>query len=235
MRTGDELRRAGIAGVVLALVLVAAFALDFVIIGTTGGDPAFNLQHIGPDLVRASGSTVWRVEAWLYVLAIVPFAVFIVGLTRALRSDRDEGLPGVAQVTTLLSFIFSTVHNAAIVSVLQFLVPPYTPGSPEGAAIETTATALLGFGNTTFWPGGGVGGLLLVIGMWAIGKATLAGGQFPRWTAYTAYGAALLSLLGYLQYLVRGLLLLALLGWVLLIVWIVAVSTRLLRASQSAM
>jgi len=226
-------RLAGLAGVVLAVVLTLAFALDFVIIGTTGGPPVFRLDRIGSDLVRAKGSAVWIIEAWFYALLIVPFSVFAVGVYRLLR-QREAQLALAGLIGTTLFWIFSTAHNAAIITVLQELVPRYDSGSPTGAGLEAAAQALLGFGNTLFYPGGGVGTLLFVVGIAATGWATLRSGGFPRWTGYVAYGSAVFSALGYLQYLADPLLALGLIGHVFYIVWIAATALYLVRLRPSA-
>ena len=230
MHTANKLRLPGIAGIIFALMLVVAFGLDFALIATTGGEPTFNLANIGPDLLRAQKSAIWPVETWIYALMIVPFSVFALGVYLVLRAESDKGFPALGVVTTLVFWIFSTLHNAAILTVLQVLIPSYAAGSPAAPSIEVMARGLLGFGNTLFTPGGGVGTLLLVIGMAVTGRATLAGGQLPRWTGYVAMACAGFSLLGYLQYLSRGLLVLGLIGFVLYILWVIGVAIRLLRA-----
>jgi len=230
MKTTNKLRLPGIAGIVLALMMVVAFGLDFAIIATTGGDPAFNLANIGPDLLRAQSSVIWPVETWVYALMIVPFSVFALGVYWVLRTENDKGLPAIGVVTTLIFWMFSTLHNAAILTVLQVFVPSYAAGHPAATSIEVSARGLLNFGNTLFTPGGGVGTLLLVIGMAVIGRATLTGGQLPRGTGNLAIACAAFSLLGYLQYVSSALFFLGLIGWVFYIIWITWVAIRLLRA-----
>jgi len=218
---------------VLALMLILAFALDFAIISTTGGDPNFRLDRIESDLVRAQGSSVWIVEAWLYALLIVPFSVFALGVYRVLRPhDADLALVGLA--ATMLFWIFSTAHNAAIVTVLQVLVPRYAPGTPQSAGIEAAARVILGFGNTLFSPGGGVGTLLFVVGMAAIGQATFRSLGLARWTGYLAFAAAVFSALGYLQYLAEPLFFLGIIGFALYIIWVAGVALRLTRFPSRA-
>ncbi len=229
MKSAKDFRLYGYAGIVLALMMIVAFALDFAIMGTTDGPPGFDLQDIGPDLVRAGDSLIWRIESLLYVLQIVPFAVFALGVYWALESERDGGLPALGLVATGVAWLFSTLHNVAIVTTVFWLIPDYVPGTQEGQLIEVTARGLMAAGNTLFTPGGGVATLLLVIGLAAIGVVTLRMDRLPRWTGYAAIVAAILSLLAYLQYLSEGFFVLALVGWVVYIVWTMAVSLRLTR------
>ena len=92
MNTTDKLRLPGLAGLTLLAMLVISFIMDFAIISTTGGKPNIDVVNVGPDLLRAQGSLIWPVETWLYLLMIVPFAVFAFGVYWALRSESDEGL-----------------------------------------------------------------------------------------------------------------------------------------------
>jgi hypothetical protein len=218
-----------LAGLTLAAMLIIAFALDFAIIGMTGGQPGFDLQNIGDDLLRAQGSGIWRVEAWLYLLMVVPFVVFAFGVYHDIHAQSDAGLPALGLSALTLFWIFSTIHNAAIVTVLQVLVPGYRSGAADGPGLEAAARALLGLGDTIFVPGGGVGSLFLVIGIASLGQSTLRSRRLPRWTGFVALACALLSLLGYLQYLARPFFFVGLLGFVLYIIWQTAVSLSLLR------
>lgn len=234
MNTIDRSRLPALAGLMLALMLIIAFVLDFVIIGTTSGEPVLSLENIGADLLRAQASRIWPVEAWLYVLMIVPFTVFVVGLYRALSAQGEAGLPLIGVTALMVFWVFSTVHNAAIVTVLQTLAPRYVAAAASGPGLEAAARALLGFGNTFFIPGGGVGTLLQVIGMASLGQATVQTARLPRWTGRVALACALLSLLGYLQYLVKPLLVIGLVGHLLYMLWQAAVSFQLLRQPAPA-
>lgn len=234
MSKSSELRYGGISGIILAIMLIAAFALDFAIIATTQGPPILRPENISADLLRAQGSFLWLVEAWLYTLMVVPVPLFIAMVYRALREKNDGGLAAVGLFASTLFWIFHTLHNVSFLTILQVLVPRYTGGSAEAAAIEVVAVALLGFANVAFGFGASVGALFLVGYLGVLGMVTLQRGGLPRWTGYVALAAALLSLLAYLQFLSEAIgLVLGLLSWVLHILWVIGASVRLLRSKEA--
>lgn len=121
-----------------------------------------------------------------------------------------------------------------MLTVLQDLVPRYVVAPQEGRlAIEAVATALLGFANVAFNIGKGVGALFFVGSLAAFGGATLLTGRLPRWTGYLALVASFLGLLAFLQFISEAFVFVGLLGWVLNIVWVIALSVGLLRPSRS--
>ena len=233
MSKSSELRYGGISGIILALMLIAAFALDFAISATTQGPPILRPENIGADLLRAKGFTLWIVEAWLYTLMVIPVPLFMVMVYRALREKNDGAVPAVGLFASALFWIFHTLHNVAFLTILQVLVPRYTGGA-EGTAIEVVAIALLGFANVTFGFGTSVGALFLVGYLGVLGMVTLQGGGLPRWTGYVALAAALLSLLAYLQFLSEAFgLVFGLPSWVLHIVWVIGATLGLLRSKDT--
>ena len=234
MSKSSELRYGGISGIVLAVMLIAAFALDFAISATTQGPPILRPENIGADLLRAKGFTLWIVEAWLYTLMVVPAPLFMVMVYRALREKYGDAVPAVGLFASALFWIFHTLHNVAFLTILQVLVPRYTGGSAEGATIEVVVIALLGFANVAFGFGTSVGALFLVGYLGVLGMVTLQGGGLPRWTGYVALAAALLSLLAYLQFLSEAFgLVFGLLSWVLHILWVIGATLGLLRSKDT--
>ncbi len=228
MKNSRNYRLYGIAGIVLAAMMILTFILDFTIIATSGA-PEIDLNNVGPDLVRAGDNLIWHIESLLYLFQIVPFSGFALGIYWTLKSDQDGGLPALGLLTTGLFWVFHTLHNAAIVTTIYSLAPDYVPGTLQGQLIEAIAHGLLATGNTFFRPGGGVGTLLLVVGMIAMGQVILRTSHFPRWTGYAAMATALFSLVAYLQYVAESFFYLALVSWIIYIVWITVVSLRLTR------
>src|SRR5437763_3282136 len=105
---GSRMNRIGaMSGLVLAVMMVVAFALDMVIIQTTSGPPLLNADNIGPELLRAKGSTLWLVEGWLYTLMIVPAFVFVLAVYQTL-GDEDNSLPRLGLFASALFWIFHT-------------------------------------------------------------------------------------------------------------------------------
>ena len=231
----ESRRIAGAAGVVLTGLLVVAFALDLTIIGTTGGPPVIALGALGPDLQRAAGSAVWPLETWLYTLQIVPFGVFILGVRSAYRGTAAEWIAGAATVSGLLFMILHTLHNLAILAVVQVLAPAYVAGAPDAPAIEATARGLLGLANAAFLPGGGVGGALLVLvtAGFAIADGRARGLASP-WSGRFAWAAAGLSAIAYAQSVVPAMLAVALVGFLGFIGWVALSSMSPLRAAPRA-
>jgi hypothetical protein len=173
------------------------------------------------------------VEGWLYTLMIVPGFVFALAVYWLLRDD-DNGLAGIGLIASVLFWMFHTLHNVVMLTVIQVLVPRYTAGTPEGSSIESLATALLGLANMMFGFGGSVGGLFLVIFPTAFGLATLKNRVLPRWTGYVALAGGLAVLLSYLQFISGAFLFVGLLGWVLTIVWVAGTTIALLRPASQA-
>jgi len=224
-------RISGVSGVVLAIMMIIAFALDMAIIQTTAGPPLLNADNIGSELLRAKGSTIWLVEGGLYSLMIVPAFVFMLAVYWALRDD-DNGLAGIGLFASALFWIFHTLHNVAMLTVIQVLVPRYTAGTSEATTVEVLATTLLGFANILFGFGGSVGGLFLVAFLAAFGLVTLKSSILPQWTGYVALAGGLTVLLSYLQFISGAFLFVGLLGWVLTIVWVVGTTLTLLRPTS---
>ena len=110
MRNTNIIRIGGICGMVLSMMLVAAFVLDMVLVQTTGGQPLLNPDNIGPELLRAKGSAIWPLEGWVYTLMIVPALAFILAAYRVLRED-DSGLADIGLIASALFWIFHTLHN----------------------------------------------------------------------------------------------------------------------------
>ena len=229
-----RLRLGGFSGVILAVMLIAGFALDFAIIFTTRGQPLLNPENISTELLRAKGSTVWLVEAWVYTLMVVPVPPFMLAIYWILRAENDRGLPAVGLFASALFWIFHTLHNLSMLTVVQDLVPRYVVAPQESRlAIEAVATALLGFANAAFNIGKGVGALFFVGSLAAFGGATLLTSRLPRWTGYLALAASFLGLLAYLQFISEVFVFVGLLGWVIHIVWVIAMTVGLLRSSSS--
>src|SRR5207302_11301517 len=112
---------AAASGVALAVMLVAGFATDIAIVLTTGGPPVLDPAKIGSELLRAKGTTVWMVEAWLYTLMIIAVPAFVLGVYAALRREGDPGLPGLGAIAALIFWLFHTISNTAFVQGSQVL------------------------------------------------------------------------------------------------------------------
>lgn len=228
-----ELRRlTAIAGVVLAVMTILAFALDFVIIVTTGAPPLIALATLPADLVRARDSAIWPIDAWLYTLQIVPFTIFVVGLRARFRSTGQEAVADIATVAALLFMALHTLHNLAIVTVVQTLAPSYVPGAPEATAIEATARGLLGVAYAAYLPGGGAGGLFFVAAMAGFATAQRRSAAFAAGSGSLAIASAVLSAVAYAQYVIPAALYVGLIGWLAYIAWTVVVSLGLLRSGE---
>jgi len=137
-------------------------------------------------------------------------------------------------VGALLFWIFHTIHNLGFVTVLQSVAAGYNGEGAESQAAEAVARALLGFANSAFGFGTGVGGLFLVGYLACFGMATVKTGGLPRWTGFVAFASAALALLAYLQ-VVSPLLgpVLGVPSWILHIVWVIGVTVALLRGSST--
>lgn len=219
------------AGMVLVLLMVMGFALDMALMGTTGGDPILRADSIGDDLVRAQGSAIWPVEGWVYTLMLLPATVFLAGIYWGFRrTDRDGG----ATIGVLLLFLFwvlHTVHNLAILVVVQGLAPGYVPGAADAAAIEATARAFVGLGDVLS-PFSGLTTAFLATGLLALGRACLRPEvTYSRWTGYVALAVAPLAALGTLQGLSAAFLAPALIGWILFLLWNADLSVVLWKRS----
>src|SRR5947209_2826148 len=138
----DGMRLSGLAGLAFAAVLVVGFVLDGVIAVTTGGPPQLYAANIGADLTRSGGSAIWRVELWTYILATLPFAIFIPGLRRALTGD-DPVLAQIGAITAALFIVFHTVHNIAYAAIVTGLAPSYVAGTTRSLATEQVAQGLI--------------------------------------------------------------------------------------------
>lgn len=226
------IRISTLSGVVLATMMVIAFALDMSIIQTTSGPPVLSADNIGSELLRARGSAIWLVEGWLYTLMIVPGFVFALAIYWVLRND-DNGLAGIGLFASALFWVFHTLHNVAMLTVLQVLLPRYASETSEGTAIEVQARALLGLANILFGFGGSVGGFFLAGFLIAYGLVMLKS-SLPRWMGYLAVGAGLGVLLSYLQFVSAAFMFIGLLGWILNIVWVVSTTVVLLRSPSHA-
>jgi hypothetical protein len=214
---------AGAAGAFFTAMLIAGLVLDGAVSSSTGGAPVIGLDTLSADLGRAHGSHVWPVEAWVYTLAAVPFVFFVAGLRRALAGAGHAVLADAGAVAALLFMVLHTVHNLALLAVVQFLAPHYTAGAADSTAIEATARGLIGFGDAAFLPGGGVGSILLVGAMVVFARVQ------SGWASRLAIAAAALVTVGYLQYAAGPALFVALGGWVAFIAWSAVSSAGLLR------
>lgn len=215
-----------ISGIVLTIMMVVAFALDMTIIQMSG-PPVLSADNIGPELLRAKGSTIWLLEGWLYTLMIVPGFIFVWAVYWSLRDD-DTSLAGIGLFASALFWIFHTLHNVVMLTVIQALVPNYARGTSEGTSIEVLAAGFLGLANILFGFGGSVGGLFLVGYLAAFGLVMLKS-RFPRWIGYVAVAGGLAVLLSYLQVISGAFMFVGLLGWVLSIVWVASTTVVLLR------
>lgn len=214
-------------GLALVVTLVVAFILDMTLIATTGGPPQVYAATIGSDLSRAGASTIWPIELWVYVAAMVPFVVFLPGLAAALRVH-SERLVEAGTFAGAAFIVFHTIHNMAYLAVVGGLAPAYAAGSPSAAATEQTARGLVAFAETAFLPGGGIGGALQIVMLIAFGIAQRHAGQ--RAAAWLAFASAGLATLGFARIAVPDapVLPLVLGGWVAFVVWAGVSAVRLL-------
>lgn len=228
----DARRVAGIAGVVLAIMMAVAFVLDFAIIATTGGPPQIYPETLSADLVRVRGSAIWPLEAWLYSLQVVPFALFIIGVRNALRA---AGRDAAADATSLAGILFiaaHTLHNLAVLTVVQYIAPVYAPAAPNAAALETVTRALVGLAYATFLPGGGVGSALLVISLVSFATGARGSQAFPAWSSRFAWAGAVLVAAAYLQYVIAPAFFIALFGYLAFIGWIAVLGVSFMRGGE---
>jgi hypothetical protein len=235
MRTSRAIPKStliGVSGTVLAIMMVLGFVLDMMIILTTSGPPLLSTDNIGTELLRAKGSSIWLLEGWIYTLMIVPGFIFVLAVYWSLLGD-DHALAGIGLFASALFWIFHTLHNVAMLTVLQVFVPAYAGGTSEGTSIEVMAVGLLGFANLLFGFGGSVGGFFLVCSLVAFGLVTLKS-RLPRWIGYVAVAGGLAVLLSYLQAISGAFVLVGLLGWILNIVWVASTTIALLRRPGQA-
>lgn len=234
MNGNGKLWLPGVAGLTFVLLNTAALVLDFVIVGTTGGQPFFDLANAGGELARIQGSTAWLVGAALRVAQFVPIALFVPGLYWVFRGESDRGAAAHGALAVFLFWLFSTVQNGATLAVVAFLAPAYTAGSQGAAAIEAAAVALMSLGEVFFTMGGGLATLFMVAGMVFLGRLTLRSGRLPRWTGYAALASAAFSLVALFHYLVPALFPAALLGFLLFVLWTIGVSVGFLRSQRAS-
>ena len=229
----DTRRLAGVAGVVLAAMMIIAFALDFAIIATTGGPPMIYPESLSADLVRARDSAIWPIETWLYALQIIPFAVFIVGVRATLRAGREGGIADLATLAAVLFMALHTLHNLAILTVVQGLAPAYVPGAANASSIEAVSRGFLGLAYAAFLPGGGVGSALLVAALIGFAVAQRRTRALAGASSRLATASAALVAVAYAQYVVPPAFFLALVGWLAYMAWTAVVSVGLLRSAPS--
>lgn len=234
MNTWEPRRVAGAAGLVLAAMLVVAFALDFVIMGTTGGPPMIGLASLAADLTRARESVIWPIETWIYSLQIVPFAIFILGVRSAYVGSGSEWLANAATVAAVLFMALQTLHNLTILTVVQVMAPAYVSGATDAPAIEAVSRALLGFAYAAFVPGGGVGGVLFVLAFAGFAIAQRRTRVLPPWTGPLAAASAVLTATAFGQYVVPPVFALALVGFLAFIAWVVVASVSMFRSVPGA-
>lgn len=223
----NEFRLPAVAGLVLVVMMAAAFAMDLGIIGSTGANPEIRMDRLGEDLVRVQESALWPVEAWTYTLMVLPAAIFLVGLYGILRR-RTEGLPAMGVLLALGLWIVHTAHNVAILAVVQTLAPAYVPGAANAAALEATALGFLGVG-AALSPLSGLGAVILVAAALSLGIAILKSDRLSRWNGYLLLGVVILAGLGLLRPLSDAFIMLGLVGWILLILWHADVAVILWR------
>lgn len=227
----DLRRPTAVAGLTLAFLTVLGLALDGAIAATTGGPPMIALATLSADLQRARGSVVWPIETWVYTLQIVPFALFVAGLRTMLRSAGEEAVADVASLAAILFMALHTLHNLAILTVVQVFAPAYLPGAADAGAIETAVRGLLALAYAAYLPGGGVGGLLFIAALAAFAVGQRRSRVLASGSGRLAAASAALSALGYLQYIVFPALFIALVGWLAYLAWAITVSVGLLRST----
>lgn len=229
----SELRRlTAFAGLILAALTILGLVLDGAIAASTGGSPMIALATLSTDLLRARGSVVWPIETWVYTLQLVPFAIFVAGLRSMFRAAGEEAIADVAAIGAILFMSLHTLHNLAILTVVQVLAPAYTPGAPDAPAIETATRGLLAFAYAAFLPGGGVGGLLFVVAMAAFAIAQRRSRVLAAGSGRLAGASAVLLAIGFAQYIAFPALFIALIGWLAYLAWTIDVSVGLLRHTE---
>ncbi len=229
----DIRRLAGIAGVVLAAMMIVAFVLDFVIIATTGGPPMIYLESLSADLARARDSAIWPLETWLYTLQVVPFAIFIIGVRSALRAAKEEGIADMATLAAVFFMALHTLHNLLILTVVQVLAPAYVNGTAAASSIETVARAFLGLAYAAFLPGGGIGSALLVAAVLGFAIAQRRTHALAAPSGRLAAASAVLMTVAYAQYVVPPTFFVALVGYLAYVAWTAVVSAGLLRSAPN--
>jgi hypothetical protein len=226
-------RLSAFGGLAFAATLAAGFLLDLAIFLTTGGPPQLFVSTLSADLARASTSVVWRVELWTYILAAIPFVVFLPGLRHAL-DERGNDVVSIGALMAALFILLHTLHNMAYAAIVTGLAPDYVAGSATAPATLETSRGLIALAETAFLPGGGIGALALVFALVIFGIAQRRSGA--RRTSGVALAAAVLTSAGYLRLVVPDMVVLpvALAGWVAFIAWSAMSSLDLLRANASA-
>lgn len=228
-------RLSGYGGIAFAAVLILGFILDGGIAMTTGGPPQLFASNLSADLTRASTSAVWPIELWTYIIALVPFAMFLVGL-RGSFGERDD-LTRIAIVMAGLFILFHTIHNTAYAAIVTGLAPTYAAGSAAGVATEQVARGLIAFAETSFLPGGGIGALPLAIALWIFGTQQRRDGA--RRTGTVALVASALTAFGYVRLVMPEALILpvvlpvTLAGWVGFIAWSALTGRAMLSVSAT--
>jgi len=221
------------AGMILAFLMVLGFVLDLMIIGTTGGDPQIRGESLGPDLVRVKGSGIWPLETWVYTLMALPGSIFLMGVYWAVRREDRDGLATIGVLVSLLTWALSTVHNLAILAVVQGLAPAYVPGAPDAPALEASARGWLAVADALN-PLSGITAVFLMVGALALGLATLRAMHLPRWTGWVSLAVVPLLGLGMLQGFSRAFIAPALIGYILYIAWNLGVSSALFKRSRTS-
>lgn len=218
----------GLAGLCAVGVLAVGFALDMAIIVTTGGPPQIFASTIASDLSRAATSVVWRAELWTYILAVAPFAVFCLGL--AARGERSPRAALIGTAAGIAFIALHTLHNMSYAAVVNGLAPAYVAVGAQTAALEQVARGFVAFAEVAFLPGGGLGGVMQVAMLVAIGTAQRGA------TSRLAFVSAALLSIGYLSIVAPTLPVLApaLLGWILFLMWTALTSRELLRVTAEA-
>jgi len=216
-------------GILLVVMLVTAFALDLAIWNSTGGPPAIDLNHLSTDLVRANGSSLWPIETWLYILLVIPGLTFTIGVKSVLKHPDQELLLVTAKNSMILFWIFHTLHNVVLLTVL-YGAASYSPADTTQALnFESVADMLLRFSNLLFGFGTSIGALFLVFALGLFGYLTYLNKKFTNRIAFIALGASIAILLSYLQSVSGVFFALGLLGWVLFIFWVFSMTFRLAK------
>src|SRR5258706_5066057 len=224
-------RVSGLAGLAFAAALVAGFVMDGVIALTTGGPPQLYAASISADLARSGGSAIWRIELWTYIIAALPFAIFLPGLRTAL-SRRDAVSVQIGAICAALFIVFHTVHNIAYVAIVTGLAPSYVAGSAASIATERVAQGLIAFAEASFLPGGGIGGALLATCLFAFGAVQRRAGARVGTPALLAGSLTALGFVG--LFLGQAALPIALSGWIAFIAWTALTSLSLIHEPATA-
>jgi len=212
-----SLRRPAWAGTLLLATMAAAFVLDFVLMAVTKGPPVIRPDQVGDDLVRVQANHgLWLAEAWTYTLMGVPALLFLVVLHRATAAGRS-GLARLGVASLAVFWALHTLHNVAVLAVIQGLAPAYVPGAADAGAVVASARGLLSVGDALN-PFAGLGAPFLVLGLVSLARGVGAGAA-PRWGSSLAYGAAGLVVVGAFQLVAAPLLAASLLAWVLFMAW----------------